>query len=123
MGIFNIHLPKDINIHLTIKQEQDPATIKYLQELSLLLINVNSKIEKLMSNTDTALADLAAIGASLTKIGGETTTLLQKITDLENTTTDDTPQAVLDAIAAVKEQAITVDNLVPDAPVTTPPTV
>lgn len=111
MGIFNIHLPKDINIHLTVKQESDDATLE-------LLIQIKNQILKLMSNTETALADLQAIGESLTKIGGETSTLLQKITDLENSVTPDTPQSVVDAIAAVKAQAITVDNLVPDAPAT-----
>lgn len=69
-----------------------------------------------MSNTDQALADLAIIKGSLVKIGGETSTLLDKITALENTVTPDTPQSVVDAIADVKKQAQVVDDLVPDAP-------
>jgi len=121
MGLLEIKIPKDLNIHLTIKMEQDTQTIKLLQEIGLSLINVNNKIETLMSNTDQALQDLAAIGQTLTKISGETTTLLQKITDLENAANNsDTPQSVLDAIAAVKSQANTIDGLVPDAPPTEP---
>lgn len=116
MGIFNIHLPKDINIHLTIKQESDNPTLE-------LLIQIKNQILKLMSNTDLALSDLQAILGTLQKVQGETSTLLQKITDLENATTADTPQSVLDAIAAVKAQAGIIDALVPDAPVTPPPTV
>lgn len=70
-------------------------------------------------NTDQALADLNSIKDSLTKISAETTTLLQKVTDLENAAANaDTPQSVLDAIAAVKASATAVDDLVPDAPVT-----
>lgn len=75
------------------------------------------KIKKIMGNTDQALADLAAIKTQLSKIGGETSTLLQKITDLENAANNaDTPQSVLDAIADVKAQAQVVDDQVPDAP-------
>lgn len=57
----------------------------------------------------------------LTKIGTETSTLLQKITDLTTIITNGpvTPemQAAVDALTA---QAQVVDDLVPDAP--TPPT-
>lgn len=70
--------------------------------------------------TDQAIADLATIKDSLTKIGTETSTLLQKVTDLENAAANaDTPQSVLDAIAEVKTAATAVDDLVPDA--TQPP--
>lgn len=116
MSLFEVKVPHNLKIDLTIKVEQDTSTIKYLQELSLLLINVNTKIDKLMSNTDQALADLQVIGQTLTKVSTETSTLLQKITDLENSTTPDTPQSVLDAIAAVRAQAEAIDELVPDAP-------
>lgn len=71
-------------------------------------------------NTDKALAGLADIKTQLGKIGAESSTMLQKITDLENAANSnpDTPQAVLDAIADVKAQAQVVDDLVPDAPAT-----
>lgn len=78
---------------------------------------IKTQNHKIMSNTDTALADLAAIKTSLVKVGTETSTLLQKIIDLENAAgAADTPQSVLDAIADVKAQAQIVDDLVPDAP-------
>lgn len=103
-----------IHIHVHLHHNESPI----FKELMDSIILNNQKIDKLMSNTDQALADLQAIGTQLTKIGGETATLLQKITDLENSTTSDTPQSVLDAIAAVKLQAQAVDDAVPDAAVT-----
>lgn len=99
-------------IHIHIHDHRDNRVLTEIKEL---LIQIQSQNSKLMSNTDQALQDLAAIGATLTKVSTETTTLLQKITDLENSTTADTPQSVLDAIAAVKAQAQTIDGLVPDA--------
>jgi len=113
--MFNFHLPKDINIHITIKQDN-----KTLEDLCELANIINQKISKIMTNTDQALSDLQVISSTLTKVSGETTTLLQKITDLENATTPDTPQSVLDAIAAVRAQAEAIDQLVPDAPPTEP---
>lgn len=70
-----------------------------------------------MSNTDKALVELAEIQAqnaqtqaTLNKVSGETSLLLEKIEELENSAPADTPQAVLDAIAAVKAQAATLAN-------------
>lgn len=115
--MFNFHLPKDLNINVKITIQQDNNTLEDLCEL----INIiNQKITRIMSNTDQALSDLQVISSTLTKVSGETTTLLQKITDLENATTSDTPQSVLDAIAAVRAQAEAIDSLVPDAPPTEP---
>jgi len=119
MSLFQLDIPKDLHIHLTIKSEQDTQTIKYLQEISEILIKIHHQNKTIMSNTDQALADLQVISGTLTKVSTESTTLLQKITDLENATTPDTPQAVLDAIAAVKAQAQAIDDLVPDAPAPT----
>jgi len=104
-----------MGIHIHIHDHRDD---KFLQDIRELLTIINQKISTLMSNTDQALQDLQAIGAQIQKIGTETSALLQKISDLEKTTTPDTPQSVLDAIAAVKQQAQLVDDLVPDAPVT-----
>lgn len=73
------------------------------------------------ANTDKALADLQEIKDNLVKVSAESATLLQKITDLETAAANaDTPQSVLDKIAEVKAQAKAVDDLVPDAPETTP---
>jgi len=118
MSLFEIRVPQHLKLDITIKTESS-EDLKQLREL---LTNINTKIDKLMSNTDQALADLQVIGQTLTKVSTETSTLLQKITDLENATTPDTPQSVLDAIAAVRTQAEAIDNLVPDAPATTEPT-
>ena len=77
---------------------------------------INKNLQIMGQNTDKALADLADIQTKLTKVGQETSTLLQKITDLENAAANaDTPQSVLDAIQAVKTQAQAVDDEVPDA--------
>lgn len=75
------------------------------------------------ANTDKALQDLAEIKETQIKIGSETATLLQKVTDLETAAENnkDTPPEVLAAIADVKAQAKAVDDLVPDA--TEPPVV
>jgi len=61
------------------------------------------------------VAELQAVATTLNKIGTETSTLLQKISDLE-ANTNGASQALIDAVAAVKAQAAVVDNLVPDSP-------
>jgi len=86
-------------------------------EVKKLLHSVISKLNIMGQNTDKALQDLQEIKTNLSKVSAESTTLLQKITDLENAAANaDTPQSVLDAIADVKAQAKAVDDLVPDAP-------
>lgn len=81
------------------------------------LNSIISKLNTMGQNTDKALADLQEIKTNLSKVSAESTTLLQKITDLETAAANaDTPQSVLDAIADVKAQAKAVDDLVPDAP-------
>src|SRR6185312_5659317 len=99
MGLFDVHIPKELKLHITLKIEQDTQTIKLLQEIGISLINVNNKIETLMSNTDLALSDIASPKALFIKIGSETSTLLQKIIDLQNNAPADTPQSVLDGLA------------------------
>ncbi len=119
MAIFEIKIPKDINIRLSIHEEGSVSKSELYEFLSL----INEKINKLMSNTDLALQDILQIKGILVKIGGETGTLLQKITDLQNNAPSDTPQSVLDGLADILTQAQTVDNLVPDVaetPVTEP---
>ena len=110
LAFMNIHL-HIANVYVHTKDDQHLKAV--LEGLNL----ITKKIDKMGANTDQALADLQAIQTHLTKIGSETTTLLQKITDLENAAQNtDTPQSVLDAIAAVKAQAQAVDDEVPDAP-------
>lgn len=111
MALFSF--PENVTIH--VHEHPNPEVLRELKDIKELLIHIKSQNLKLMSNTDQALADLAVVGNTLTKVSTETSTLLQKITDLENSTTSDTPQAVLDAIAAVKAQAQAIDELVPDA--------
>jgi hypothetical protein len=91
---------------------------------------INNKVDDIMTNTDTALADLVAIraltetqNATIAKIGADTTSLLQQIADLQANAPADTPQSVLDAIAEIKIGAqIVLDNMsavdaqVPDLP-------
>ena len=110
-------------------------TLNIGHKIERILTNVletafNQKLETIMTNTEIALADLVAIralcetqNATIAKIGRETSTLLQKITDLEASAPADTPQSVLDAIAEIKigaqivlDNMTAVDNQVPDSP-------
>lgn len=92
-----------------------------LEEVMSQLNTIKLKLKIMGANTDKALQDLASIKSQLTKVSTETTTLLEKITALEDAAANaDTPQSVLDAIAEVKAQAQTVDDQVADAP-TEPP--
>lgn len=66
--------------------------------------------------TDQAIQDLNAINATLQKVGNESAKTIARVKELEDAAANnDTPQEVLDAIAAVKSQAQIVDDLVPDA--------
>lgn len=66
--------------------------------------------------TDQALADLNAITGTLQKVGNESAKTIARVKELEEAAANnDTPQEVLDAIAAVKAQATVVDEMVPDA--------
>lgn len=108
----------NINLHFHVAN-LNVSTVdeKLLKALSAKVDSLNSKLDIMGANTDKALADLQEINTKLTKISTESSTLLQKVTDLENAAANaDTPQSVLDAIAAVKAQAQAVDDLVPDAP-------
>lgn len=79
---------------------------------------LTGKVDKMAGTQADLTAEVQAISATLTKIGNETTTLLQKVTDLQNVVANGPPvsaslQAAIDALAA---QAKVVDDLVPDAP-------
>lgn len=106
-----------MTIHIHHHPDQELIfLLREIRESQFLIIN---KLNTMAENTDKALADLGAIKTQLTKIGTETTTLLQKVADLEAAAANaDTPQSVLDAIADVKAQAQIVDDEVPDAPTT-----
>lgn len=67
---------------------------------------------------DEELAALQAVGATLDKIGTETSALLDKVADLQAAVdnADNVPQDVVDALAALSAQATKVDDLVPDSP-------
>lgn len=98
---------------LRVLERLDNKMQQLVNKQDFLTLNIQTMGQK----TDQALADIALIKGTLDKVSAETSTLLQKITDLENTAgNNDTPQEVLDAIAAVKTQAEAVDALVPDAP-------
>lgn len=106
----------EINAH--IHNHSDPTTIKYLQELSLLLITVNNKIDTLMATQAELAQQLTTITDQVHKIGVETQSLLQKVADLETALGNQgnvTPelQAAFDAL---KAQVQSVDDLVPDTP-------
>lgn len=85
------------------------------RELRRLIIH---GVNRIMATQAELAAELQAVATQLNKIGGETSTLLQKITDLEAVIAAGPAlsQDLIDAVAAVKTQAAVVDNLVPDAP-------
>lgn len=89
-----------------------------LDRIIELLFHNNQKLEKIMATQAELAAQLRDLGTELGKIGGETTTLLQKISDLEAqiANLDNVTPELQAAFDAVKQQAQTVDDLVPDAP-------
>ncbi len=86
------------------------------------LDNITALLEKIMLSQADLIVQVKAATDQLVKIGTETTTLLQKITDLTAIIAAGpvTPemQAAVDALTA---QAQVVDDLVPDAPPPAPP--
>lgn len=72
----------------------------------------------IMAKAEESVAALTALKDQLTKANGE---IQKKIQDLVDAAANaDVPQAVVDAIEALKPAAQTLDDIVPDAP--TPPT-
>ena len=70
-----------------------------------------------MTTQSEIAADVNAVKDQLQKIGNETSTLLQRVADLEAAVgnQDNASQELVDAVAALKQQAQLVDDLVPDA--------
>lgn len=92
--------------------------ILLLLDLAILFL-INKQNKDFMATQAALAAQLNELGVSLGKIGTETSTLLQKVADLEaqiGTLGDVTPELQA-AFDAVKTQAQAVDDLVPDAPV------
>lgn len=73
------------------------------------------RVESIMATQAELVEQVKAIGDKLTKIGGETSTLLTKVEELKALALNASPelQAAVEAVAA---QAQVVDDLVPDAP-------
>lgn len=83
-----------------------------------LLIFITIKIRKIMTDQEQAAADLRKVSDQLKKIGGETKSLLEKITALEeaaNNNAGGISDELRAAIDDVKSQAQVVDDNVPDA--------
>lgn len=103
------HTEKEINVN-----------IKFDKEIIELFFSLTHKLKSIMATQAELAQQLKDLGTELGKIGSETTTLLQKITDLEgqigNTDVSPELQAAFDA---VKQQAQVVDDMVPDTPPTT----
>lgn len=89
----------------------------YLKSIEKKLNHLNKKALKIMATQDEAAAQLQEITTQLTKVGTETSTLLEKVAALEAAAAaagNVTPQ-LQTAIDAVKAQAQAVDDEVPDA--------
>lgn len=86
-----------------------------------LLIFITIKIRQIMTAQEQAAEDLRQVSLKLKKIGGETSTLLEKIKALEDAAANNAggiSDELQAAINDVKEQAQVVDDAVPDAPET-----
>lgn len=105
--------------------------LSHLIEIVLLLIvlyrqkTLNQNQDIIMAKQDEAAQSVRDLTAQINKIGTETATTLQKVTDLEAIIAaggDVSPelQAALDEAKAAAQRA---DDLTPDAPVVEPPTV
>lgn len=76
-----------------------------------------------MANTQDELSAIAGISAKLTKIGGETSKLVELVAALQQAANNNgnVPDEVMNALNAVANQANVVDDLVPDATELLPP--
>lgn len=101
----------DINVNVWLASGADITGIK--QSLALLL----QQGAQIMATQAQTAQDIVAVTQQLQKIGNESAALLQKITDLEAALAgagNSSPE-VETAMAALKQQAQIVDDLVPDA--------
>jgi ABC-type transporter Mla subunit MlaD len=89
------------------------------RSLRHLLYHVIQNQEKMMTTQADLVKQLNTIGDNLKKVAAETSTLLQKITDLQNAVPPDATPELVAAVQAVADQAKAVDDLVPDAPTPT----
>lgn len=115
-----------------IKHERQPVlplvTVLLLVYLAVRATSAGRRLRRIEMKVDEAVAalnsanqQLQAIGTEVDHVKDETTTLLQKIQDLQNAATGDLPQALTDAIQGVVDQGAVVagkvkavDDLVPD---------
>lgn len=86
-----------------------------LTERLLFLILI--KLERIMVTQAELAADLSSLQQQVSKIGGETQTLIAKVAALEEAINSGpaVTQEVQDALASLKDQVSVVDNLVADA--------
>jgi phospholipase/lecithinase/hemolysin len=115
-----VGISADITIHLHGDQKPILTAIQHLKDT---LMASNSD---LLAALNTVNDNVTAIGTEVDKIGTETQTLVQQVADLTaaigngNTTpeVDAALAAVQATVTSVAGRVQTVDNLVPDAPVT-----
>lgn len=88
-----------------------------------ILLSLHRKVSFIMATQPELVSSINALTANVAKIGTETRTLLQRITDLEQAIVNGAPVSpeVLEALAALQTQVGVVDALVPDAPETPAP--
>jgi predicted transcriptional regulator len=88
-----------------------------LKELKL----INKQNREIMLTQEQLLQGLNDVTAQVGKIKGESTVMLQKVTDLENALGNqgNVSPAVEEAFNALKAQVQVVDDLIADAPTTT----
>lgn len=83
---------------------------------------IKTLLEKIMATEAQLVAQLNTLTQAVTKIGSETTTLIQKVSDLSAALADaETTPEVDAALAALQAQVQVVDDLVPDVPPVVPP--
>jgi len=103
----------NINANIRIEEASSEELARIRQKLDILLLQQ----EVIMATQQELVVQVQAIQAQVTKIGGETTTLLARIDELIAVIAAGPVSLELQAaVDALKAQAEVVDNLVADQP-------
>lgn len=90
-----------------------------------LLMTLNAQQQAVVDALNEALAAQKKTAAEITALQGTVTTLQQTVADLETAVNNagNIPQEIVDLVGQVKDQAIAIDNQIPDIPASADPAV
>lgn len=101
----------EIHVHF----HPDPSLASVLEKSVQALDSINHKAGQIMSKLSQLENRLATVDAALTKIGGETSTLVQEVADLRSQLQDvDLPAGAEEKLASIESRVKTIDDAVPD---------